>query len=457
VPVERTDRLLLAALLLLNLALKCSWLGVNVLFNDEPFTVYWSQQPWSALWPMLAAENNPPLYFLLIKVWSWITPFEAAWLRVPAAVFSALVVWPLYLLAQRLSGRRTAILAALIFTFTNYHYGYAHEVRAYALFTLLTVTSLWLLVRAKDLPANGLRALIGLSALNTLLVYTHFFGWLAVGLEFLLVFTLPELRHLRRNFALGMGITLLYFAPYLRLFLHRMGQSVGQGTWLEPPVAEELYNMLWRWSNQPVLVVFFLALLIAGGLKDRFRSFGSRFAWLWALVPLGGMFLVSFVVPMFLDRYLVFAAPGFALAVAISADALLPKHRIGHLLASIPVLGMLITFTPWESNERQPVHLAEQVRAWCTEGCELMVVPAWYWLNYLAVKDLDQLQADQRERLSGAASMHQPNGTGPVVVVDASGDLADLDRSWRWELARTLPMVDSTQADHKVWVYRFSR
>ena len=456
-PVERTDRIVLAALLLLNLTLKCSWLGVNVLFNDEPFTAYWSQQPWSALWPMLAAENNPPLYFLLIKEWSWVTPFEAAWLRVPAAVFSAFVVWPMYLLAQRLSGRRSAILATLIFTFTNYHFGYAHEVRAYALFTLLTVTSLWLLVRAKDRPANGLRALLGLSALNTLLVYTHFFGWLVVGLEFLLVLTLPELRHLRRNFSLGVGITLLYFAPYLRLFLGRMGLSVGQGTWLEPPVAEELYNMLWRWSNQPALVVLFLTALIIAGLKDQLRSLSSRFALIWALVPLFGMFLVSFVVPMFLDRYLVFAAPGFALAVAISVDTLLPKRRIGHLMASIPVLGMLITFTPWKPSARQPVHLAEQVRALCADGCELHVVPAWYWLNYLAVEDLDQLRNDQSQRLSGAVNMNRPDGIVPVVVVDASGDLEGFNRSWRWEMARMLPNVDSTQADHKVWVYRFGR
>lgn len=456
-PVERTDRIVLAALLLLNLALKCSWLGVNVLFNDEPFTVYWSQQPLSALWPMLAAENNPPLYFLLIKCWSAFTPFEAAWLRVPAAVFSALVVWPLYLLAQRLGGRRSAIIATLIFTFTNYHYGYAHEVRAYALFTLLTVTSLWLFVRAKDQPAEGLRALFGLVALNTVLVYTHFFGWLVIGLEFLLVFTLPELRPLRRNFNVGVGITVLLFAPYLRLFFHRMGQSVGHGTWLEPPVPEEVYNMVWRWSNQPVLVVLFLTLVVAAAWKDKLRSLASRFALLWSLVPLFGMFLISFMVPMFLDRYLVFAAPGFALAVAISADTLLPKHRIGHLMASVPVLGMLFTFTPWKPSVRQPAHLAEQVRAWCAEGCELMVVPAWYWLNHLAVDDLDQLRNDQSARLNGAVRMDHPYRSGPVVVVDASGDLTGLDRSWRSKLAEDLPVVDSAQVDHKVWVYRFSR
>lgn len=454
-PVERTDRLLLTALLLLNLALKCSWLGVNVLFNDEPFTVYWSQRPWSELWSMLGDENNPPLYFVLIKLWSWCTPFEAAWLRVPAAVFSAMVVWPLYLLAHRLNGRRTAILATLLFTFTNYHYGFAHEVRAYALFTLLTVISFWLLVRAKDLPANGLRAMFGLSALNTLLVYTHFFGWLVVGLELLTVFALPELLHLRRNFLLGMGVTGLYFAPYLRLFLHRMGHSVEQGTWLEPPVAEELYNMLWRWSNQPVLVVLFLVVLLAAGFKDRLRSFASRVALLWAGVPLIGMFLLSFMVPMFLDRYLVFAAPGFALAVGVAVDRLVPKEWIGHLLAGIPVLGMVLTFTPWEPSERQPAHLAAQVRSWCAEGCDIRVVPAWYWLNYLAVEDLQQLREDQTERLSGTTTRRRPEGTTPLVVVDGTGGLPGVDRAWRSELGRARPKVDSVRTDHKVWVYRF--
>jgi hypothetical protein len=214
---------------------------------------------------------------------------------------------------------------------------------------------------------------------------------------------------------------------------------------------------LWRWSNQPVLVVLFVALIVIALGKDRFRTFGLRFSFLWAAVPLFGMFLVSFVVPMFLDRYLVFAAPGFALAVAVSAETLLPKHRTGNLLASIPVLGMLMTFTPWKPNPRQPVQVAEQVRTWCAEGCEVMVVPAWYWLNYLAVQDLDQLREDQSDRLNGADRKTAPPSVDPVVVVDASGDLMDLDRSWRWEMAMTLPVVDSTQADHKVWVYRFSR
>ena len=64
------DRSILFALIAFNLVLKLLWLDVNELAHDEPFTVYWSQQPLAAFGEMLRTENNPPLYFLLIKAWS---------------------------------------------------------------------------------------------------------------------------------------------------------------------------------------------------------------------------------------------------------------------------------------------------------------------------------------------------------------------------------------------------
>ena len=120
----RPAHFVLPVLIIANAVIKLLWLGNNELAHDEPFTVYWSQRPLSELWEMLRTENNPPLYFLLIKLWSTFTPFEAAWLRVPSAIFSALAVWPLFLLGRALGGIRVAVVASLIFTFCNYHYGY---------------------------------------------------------------------------------------------------------------------------------------------------------------------------------------------------------------------------------------------------------------------------------------------------------------------------------------------
>lgn len=444
---------MLLAFVLVNLAIKCAWLGVSPLYNDEPFTVYWSQQPVAEILAMLATENNPPLYFLLIKVWSWLVPFEAAWLRVPAALFSSFTVVPLYMLALRLGSSRAAIVTTGIFSFTSYHYGFAHEVRAYALFTLLATTSLWLLVRARERPVTGLRTVLGLSVLNSLLIYTHFFGWLVIGLEAVLVWVLPELRCLRRQFLIGVGLTTLVFAPYFQLFAMRMGQSVGQGTWLEPPVLEEIYNMVWRWSNQPVLVVLFLLVLALAWMKHGLAPLGFRLGLVWAFLPLIGMFLVSFVVPMYLDRYLVYAAPGFALVMGLAFHALLPQTTLGNAACATPVLGMLLSFTPWKAAKRHPERVVARVEHWCADGCELLVVPSWYWLNYAAAKDIDLLKDPHPDavlqRMYKASTKEER-----TIVVDATGDIRDvLDDNEQDLLDGSLP-VDSTEADHNVWVFR---
>ena len=459
-PLSRADRLLLTGLLAFNAVLKLLWMGVNDLAHDEPFTIYWSQRPLPELLAMLAEENNPPLHFLITKGWSLLVPFEAAWLRLPSALANVLTVWPLYLLAYRLGSTRMAVTTTVLFTLSNYHYTFAHEVRAYALFTLLATLGLWLLVRGRDRSNGSIRAMLGLSAVNTVLVYTHFFGWLAIGVQ-LLVVMLPGFHRLRRGSLIGLALTLACFAPYLRIFLLRAGTSMAQGTWLEPPVPEELYNMVWRWSNAPVLAVSFLGLITFACLRGRPPSEAIRIGMLWCLPPLLGMFLVSQWVPLFLDRYLVYAAPGFALLVAASVEGLRLPERTGHALAAVIMAGMAVTFKPWQPGPRQPGRVVAAVEDHCRQGCELQVTPAWYWLNYLAVSDLGALRADQHTLLNGERSVAQghagPSGKD-LVVVDASGGLEVSDLAWKDQVWMAgYHATDSVEADHKVWVYRFQR
>lgn len=464
---HRTDRLLLTGALLLNLALKLAWLGVNELAHDEPFMVFWSQRPWPELWAMFRTENNPPLYFALIKGWSHCVPFEAAWLRVPSAVFSALVVWPLYRLAHRTGGRPTALLATALFTFSNYHYGFAHEVRAYSLFTLLAATGMWLLVRAADRPSAG-RAMLQLTVVNTALVYTHFFGWFAVGLQGLLVLLVPDLRALRHGLLRSALITAGCYLPYATIFLARLGTSVSQGTWVEPPVPEELYNMVWRWSNAPVLAVLFLVVIAFAVRRSKAKDLGLRMSLTWTFVPLLGMFAVSFAVPMFLDRYLVYAAPGFALLVALSMRAVTRDPRVSTGLSAVAVLGMAATFTPWKDTGRHPSRVVMRVREW--QAGPVIIQPPWYDLTFLYASDNHEcftLPGAERTFCMGKGSMWttedaaslpiDPAVEEQVVLVDAGAQLVDPSGSVKAALRAALPKVDSVEADHRVWVYRFRR
>ncbi|MCC6542369.1 MAG: hypothetical protein IT225_09135 [Flavobacteriales bacterium] len=220
--------------------------------------------------------------------------------------------------------------------------------------------------------------------------------------------------------------------------------------------------MVWRWSNAPVLAVLFLGSILAACIKDRLRSTALRLGLVWTFVPLVGMFLVSYQVPIFLDRYLVYAAPGFALLVATSVVNLLPSSPARNVLAGLPAVGLLLTFTPWKDNGLHPSRVVQLETTWCDGACSVEVLPPWYWLTHLAATDIRSLQRPAQQHMAfsngdqtGKGGMNDQPGT--AIVIDAGAELVDPTRAWYTRLKTTHPQVDSVEATHKVWIYRFRR
>lgn len=451
--IDRRDRVLLFSLLVLGLLLKLSWLGTNALAHDEPFTVYWALRPWAEFRAMLGSENNPPLYFMLMRCWAAVVPLEPAWLRIPSAVFSSLVVLPLFLLGKRMQGSVAAVVATLLFTLNDHHFGLGHEVRAYSLFTLLTVSSVLQLHRFVH---DEKRAVLWLTVLNILLIYTHFLGWLVVGLQLLLILPFASFRPKLKTWA-GMFILLLAaYLPYISIFAQRAGSSISKGTWLTTPPVEEVYNMLWRWSNAPMIAVMLLAFVVGMLIKDRFRSQSMVWASLWTFVPLLGLWVVSQWIPLFLDRYLVFAAPGWHLLVAFSIGML--PGRSAWAGATVAALAMVSTFTPWTKDQYTPelvVQYVEDLRN--IDPCApVLVVPAWYRLTYRFAQDRERFRSEppnlehSHELEPGDPDCHV------LILVDAAPPDAESQQLLE-QIRITHLIMDSTLASQKVWVKRFRR
>lgn len=468
---QRRDRWLLPALVVLNLVLKLAWLGVNELAGDEPFTVYWAQRPLDELFRMLRTENNPPLYFLLMHGWSQVVPLDAAWMRVPSALFSALAAWPLFLLGRRLGGTRMAVTAVLLFTFSQHGFAFAHEVRAYSLLVLACTWAMWQLVRlaheGERHPAVRATTVRWLVAANVLATWTHYFGWLFLGLELLLVFTVPLLRGVRVKMLAAALLTLLASLPWAGVLLSRAGSSLSQGTWLAAPGWEEPYNMVVRWANAPLVAVLFLGLVAAAWVRGRRRGAGACLPLLWAGVPLLGMFLVSFAFPIYLDRYLLFASPGFYLLVAAAALQAVRTER-GRLLAlSGCVLCMAATFKPWQRNAQQPSRVVAQAEAWREGRTAVLMQPAWYQLTYgwalepALYTGVTPMELALRERLvfpvAGDQAPALDSSVATVVHIDAWASLTDPGHAVLRGLRAAYMQVDSVEADRKVVLRRFRK
>ena len=231
---------------------------------------------------------------------------------------------------------------------------------------------------------------------------------------------------------------------------------------------EELYNMLWRWSNQPVLVVGFIVVIAVALWRTKAKDLGLRIGLLWAFLPLFGLFLVSFAVPVFLDRYLVFGAPGFALAVATALGQVSDDRRVTTAIPVAAVLGMAFTFHPWQGKGREPSKAVEQVVRWEEGVFLLLIAPGYFALTYawhldkellrgpkpleLALIERNVFRVDHPDHFVALESDEEA-----VILVDAASRITDPEQRTKGHLRDHWPRVDSVEVDHKLWVYRFRR
>lgn len=457
---------------LANLLIKGLTIDLNGLSHDEPFSVFHAQQSIPEIFSMLEHENNPPLYFLLLHVVIKAFGTGTFTVRFPALVFSALTASVLFLIGKREISRGAGVFAALLFTFSNYHLGFAQEARVYALFGLLTAVSM-LCFLGLQRPEHRHWSLIGLCISNVLLPYAHFFGWFVIGIQLLTLMFRPVRQGIMKQYLIALCSTVVAYLPYLGIFLQRTGSSVGQGTWLMPSDLEGIYNMVWDWSNAPVIAVLFIAVLafslVYSVVRKEYPYEGSALPyvlWVWALVPLLGMWAISFIVPMFLDRYLIFASLGFYLLLAILFELFWQRRWLGWATTVLAVLGMAITFQPRKPDRENPRLVALEVKKLQQEGRLIIISPEFHAPTFAYHYDMDIFQdyAHLSSRLADkdilllrhADQLPDLSQYDSVVYLDAWAELVDPEMTVVAALRDHYKEERSLEMDSKIELHLFS-
>lgn len=377
---------------------------------DEPFTIFFAQADLADIFRMLPGENNPPLYFLLLHFWIKIFGISAVSVRFLPLVFSVVTAIVLFRIGQRFFSVKMGIVAALLFTFSNYQMVFAHEARVYSLFALLTACSMYLFMRMRTQPGS-VKMVLFYTLVNILLVYSHFFGFLVIGTQ---LFTLLVLRDYRKTILKQVLIStlliLISFTPYLSIILSRFAYSTATGTWVSSAVVSDLYTMLWRYSNAPVPTVLFILLLVCGFIIFQIRqqrkpttgSPESKLLLIWFLVPYLFMFLISFKIPVFLDRYTVFISIGYYLVIAMAIESIFRNKWLFGLISAAAVLLMVFTFTPDIDNKRRFSEVTGKIQKLSTPGTMVIICPAWleYGFAYHGRPDYFMDYKNLRRRLN---------------------------------------------------------
>ncbi|MBI3977511.1 MAG: glycosyltransferase family 39 protein [Chloroflexi bacterium] len=212
--------------LLFGFGLRVYQLGTQSIWADEIYSVIYSQKGWLEIIPfnVQMQDPQPPLYYLMLKAWVSLAGTSEFAYRFPSLAGGVGSVALIYALGRRLLSPAVGAVAAAVLAVNPYHVWYAQEARTYTLTAALALLTILLYVRILH-RAAGRGAWIGLVVVSSLLVYSHYYGFLIVLFENVLYLLLARSRGLPlRPWLLAQTA---FVVPYLPFAGHGVRMMIG--------------------------------------------------------------------------------------------------------------------------------------------------------------------------------------------------------------------------------------
>lgn len=300
---------------------------------DEALTVGIASQPLLEIPAVLRMDGSPPLYYLLLHVWSGIFGTGELATHSLSLGFAVACVPVGYVAARTLFDRRAATMTAILAATIPFLTHFARETRMYSLVTFLAMVVSASFVHAFCRRTRNAVPVFALSL--TALLYTHNWGiYLVVACALGLLpaaygSTAP--RRVARDGALALAVVVLAYVPWGFVLVGQIGDT-GAPWSFTPSARQVVYELAALVRDERVLVL--LAAVVGAGLLElwrRPRSSGGAIAWTLStlvVVPVGLGWVVAHVEPSWATRYLaVIVGPlllllGWGLARAGTAGAI---------------------------------------------------------------------------------------------------------------------------------------
>jgi len=325
---------------------------------------------WHSFVAPSSGDWHPPLYFLLLKGWLLFGKGES-WARLLSVLLGIAVIPATFALARQFFTIPVSLLSSFLVAASPLFLLYDREVRNYPLFTLMSVMSLYFLVRG--LRKRQMRYWLGYTAFTALAMYTHYHGFLLVLGELVFVcLSFSRFRPHWKVFVLSLATVGLLCLPMLPTFLRHLqeaNQSLSQGgkfpIFLGYPVKPiyiaygfALGQTILPWN--PVAIVGGLVVLTSlafthKGMREQ-REIPTFFVSCLVLpVILGPLLSES------MPRYYLFTGPLFYMLLAMGMEAVRPvplRFSLGMALTLVWGIGIsnyysdrqfhvLAHVTPW--------------------------------------------------------------------------------------------------------------
>lgn len=414
-------------------------LGARPFWLDEVFTLQRASLAPVALVQNSFLNHHMPSFFLMLSPLVGLGNPQF-WLRFPSAVFGALSVMLVFMIAQRIAGRMAGVVAALVIGLSPTALAFSQEARSYTMEMCLILVALYGVTRlALDVPAaaqpmrtgpdRGAWAAFILGSVAALDVLGDGLPWLITAnvIGVVLFFQSGRQGQLLRNFLLADAIIGLFSAPFYALMaLYQDKGFVDSVMWIPPLNLSRLWydfgsvyfmhiadSVTFHFMNVPTPGVLIWAIDAALALAVGTAAWAlRRRPALLAVLGISFVFLplmftvISIWRPILLPRYILWSAAPFAILAGIGASALLeycaPRLRVA--LVSGAALLLLTNMAPYYHAETKPRwDIAAQMLAQQVQPGDVVYL---YDLGALPI-----------------LKVYLPPGTQTVVLNDSNGDL----------------------------------
>ncbi len=286
--------------------------------------------------------GNPPLYYVLLRIWTGIFGAGDSAARSLSVVFGVASVPLLFLVARRLVSQRAALAATALLALAPVHVYFAQEARGYALVTFLCLASFASLLRALAAPARPW-PWVPWAAATFLALYTHYGALFVVLAQVVHLLATQRPRVLARA-ALALAAAALLYGTWLPSLA---GQATTPGnlarsadTWHLQLAGTPLVfcvgtTLLWKDTLAPLRVAAavlallgFGVALVAGLRALHAHRPARRLLVLWCVAPVILPTVISMALfPLYSVRYALLASPALYILVGAGIEALPRRPR----------------------------------------------------------------------------------------------------------------------------------
>ena len=451
----KNNRIFIGALCVSYVALRLWRLTDACLWFDEIFSIHAAEHSWGSIsWFVAQDLIHPPLFYALLKIWIGIGGESLPWLRLFSVVFSAAALIPFICLCKELKLKASTTLLALAFFVVNGSLiKYAQEARMYSLLLCLSLFSLWLFTRFFFRGKN----IWILTAVNALIVYSHYFGWFIVLAEIMAILVLQRIKI--RHVLIMLAINIAAFVPWIFAIFKAVnsGSEVSQNIgWISRPdvrsifdfafdLIEPFYYQTSSVESSTILYVTLplLAIVIAAKLiylvdwkqqdeHDRFWLLG-----IISVVPFVIAFAISWVSPFSVwgSRHLIIVFAPMMILSAIFLTEIANRTIRSGLIAAVILLFAVGAFQYSKAESTPQIwcaweHLAHELPADRSQTVYVFedLVAYHFWFATRSSENIKVFKVDGVPEMVEDKAYFLPRGFDEVQRIDPAGMRGD--RFW---------------------------